>query len=51
MSNRDGKEANRKKRDKYKVGSLCPKCGKGHLVQLYKAKNHVGCPICKDKNY
>jgi len=57
MSNRDGKGADTKKRDKYKIGKVCPKCGKGILehCDLYKADNKhkdcLQCKTCKTCNY
>lgn len=56
MATKAGKGHDKKKRDKYKAGKLCPKCKKGHLKpcdQHRKAghEHHVLCPVCKDCNF
>jgi len=56
MANRNGKNANKKKRDKYKKGKLCPVCGKSKFVgcdQEHKEghQHHAVCPTCKTCNF
>jgi len=56
MSNRDGKGADKKKRNKYAKGKLCPVCNKGHFQgcdQEHKEghRHHVVCGTCGTCNF